>query len=404
MNRTDQIAAVDALAGIRIVDLTQVAAGPYATSLLGDFGAEVVKVEPVTGEPFRVVDNMYGPTDSGYFFGLNRSKRAVAVDLKAEEGRDIVDRLLAQADVVAVSMRPRTLAGIGLDYEDIRRRFPRLIYCSITAFGDTGPRANQPGMDILAQAVGGIMGLTGEPGGPPVKVGPPITDFATSFLACFGILAALRSRDMTGQGQRVSVNLLDTSIAMLANFVTPYLKSNVPVRPVGGGHPQMVPYQTFLTRDGARIVVACLTETFWRNLCVALGREELSIEDGFKTNSARLVNRDRLIGILDGIFVERDASEWEEILNRHDVPVAKVNRLEDAIEDAQTIHNGMITTLRHPRYGDIPVVNNPVHLDGTPPHPRRYPPGIGENTDEVLGELGLSEDDIHHLRVRGIIR
>jgi crotonobetainyl-CoA:carnitine CoA-transferase CaiB-like acyl-CoA transferase len=254
------------------------------------------------------------------------------------------------------------------------------------------------------QAIGGIMGTTGEADRPPVKAGPPITDFATAFLACFGILVAARAREKSGFGQKVGVNLLDTSVAMLANFVTPYLRSRQPVRPVGGGHPQMVPYQSFATRDGQWLVVACLTEQFWRNLCRALGRAELTDDARFATNAQRLLHRGELNAILDDTFVSDDASRWEQLLIEHDVPVARVNRLESVLEDPQVVHNGMITSLRHPRYGDIGIVDNPIKLSETPARPRGFPPGVGEHTDEVLAQLGLSGSQIAELRTRGVVR
>ena len=395
--------AQDALAGVSVIDLSQVAAGPYATSLLGDFGADVIKVEPVEGEPFRKVDDLYGPTDSGYFFGINRSKRAIALDLKSEQGRAVLDRLLSEADVMVVSMRPAALTRLGIDYETIHDRFPGLVYCMVTAFGEDGPRADQPGMDILVQAVGGFMGTTGEPGRPPVKVGPPVTDFATAYLACFGVLAALRVKERSGNGQKVSVSLLDTAVSMLANFVTPYLKSHVPVRPVGGGHPQMVPYQAFATKDGW-IVIACLTEQFWVRLCAAIDRPELTEDPRFSSNGKRLAHRAELEEILNAVFAGRVASEWETVLIASGVPVAHINLLEDVLKDPQVIHNQMLTALEHPRYGSVPVVNNPVHLSASPARPRGYPPGIGEQTDQILSEAGLSPDAIARLRAAGIVR
>ena len=395
--------AQDALAGVRIIDLSQVAAGPYATSLLGDFGADVIKVEPVEGEPFRKVDDLYGPSDSGYFFGINRSKRAIALDLKSEQGREVLEHLLGEADVLMVSMRPAALARLGIGYEAMHVRFPRLVYCMVTAFGEDGPRAAQPGMDILVQAVGGLMGTTGEPGRPPVKVGPPVTDFATAYLACFGVLAALRVRDRSGVGQKVSVSLLDTAVSMLANFVTPYLKSLVPVRPAGGGHPQMVPYQAFATLDGW-IIIACLTEQFWARMCSAIDRPDLAEDARFSSNTRRLSHRAELEEILNAVFSRLPASEWEAVLIASGVPVAHINLLEDVLRDPQVLHNQMIISLEHPRYGPVPVVNNPVRLSYSPPRPRGYPPGVGEQTDQILAEAGLSPDAIARLRAAGVVR
>jgi crotonobetainyl-CoA:carnitine CoA-transferase CaiB-like acyl-CoA transferase len=391
------------LYGIRVIDLSQVGAGPYASSMLGDFGAEVVKVEPLAGEPFRNVDTAFGPGDSAYFFGVNRSKRGVALNLKAPEGRAVLLRMLEDTDIVVVSMRPAACRDLGIDYESLKTAYPKLIYCSITAFGESGPREAEPGMDILAQALGGLMGTTGAPDGTPAKAGPPVSDFAACFLACFGIMAALRSRDQTGQGQKMSISLLDATVALLANYVTPHTKTGVAVRPVGGGHPQIVPYQTFHAAD-QWFVLACLTEAFWRRMCAAIDRKELIDEARFATNSDRVRHRDELESILADIFRTRPADEWIALLRSHDVPVAKVNRLEDVIRDPQVLHNDMLLQIRHPRYGEYTTVNNPLKLSATPAQPYRYPPSIGEHTREVLTELGYREDEIDLLIDQGAAR
>ena len=385
--------AADALAGVRIIDLSQVAAGPYATSLLGDFGADVIKVEPVEGEPFRKVDDLYGPTDSGYFFGINRSKRAIALDLKSEQGREVLDHLLDEADVLMVSMRPAALARLGIGYEAMHVRFPRLVYCMVTAFGEDGPRAAQPGMDILVQAVGGIMGTTGEPGRPPVKVGPPVTDFATAYLACFGVLAALRVRDRSGVGQKVSVSLLDTAVSMLANFVTPYLKSLVPVRPAGGGHPQMVPYQAFATRMAGSSSPASPSSSGSGCAPPSTG-PILPKTPRFSSNTRRLAHRAELEEILNAVFSGRPASEWEAVLIASGVPVAHINLLEDVLQDPQVLHNQMLISLEHPRYGSVPVVNNPVRLSCSPAAAARLSAGHrrADRSDTCRGGLVARRD------------
>ena len=392
-----------ALSGVRIVDLSQIAAGPYCTSMLGDFGADVVKVEPITGDPLRVMDDVFAKGESAYFFGLNRSKRDVAIDIKTPMGQEVLHRLIKGADVLVVSMRPSALTRLGLSFEDLAERYPRLIYCEITAFGETGPLAEQPGMDILAQALGGIMGLTGEPGGSPLKAGVPIGDFVCSFLSCLGITLALRVRDRDGVGQKVSVNLLDGQVSLLANYVALYSRTGVPIRPIGGGHPQIVPYQVFEAADGP-FIVACLTERFWPLLCGAIGQPEWVSHPDFATNVDRVRHRDVLVPMFAKVFKTKDRAYWINKLVAVDVPASSVNHLEDVLVEPQVVHNGMLLDLIHPHHGKVSTVNNPVHLSLTPATPHRYPPSLGEHTDAVLAELGYHAEQIESMRKNGSIK
>ena len=392
-----------ALSGVRIVDLSQIAAGPYCTSMLGDFGADVVKVEPITGDPLRVMDDVFAKGESAYFFGLNRSKRDVAIDIKTPMGQEVLHRLIKGADVLVVSMRPSALTRLGLSFEDLAERYPRLIYCEITAFGETGPLAEQPGMDILAQALGGIMGLTGEPGGSPLKAGVPIGDFVCSFLSCLGITLALRVRDRDGVGQKVSVNLLDGQVSLLANYVALYSRTGVPIRPIGGGHPQIVPYQVFEAADGP-FIVACLTERFWPLLCGAIGQPEWVSHPDFATNVDRVRHRDVLVPMFSKVFKTKDRAYWINKLVAVDVPASSVNHLEDVLVEPQVVHNGMLLDLIHPHHGKVSTVNNPVHLSLTPAMPHRYPPSLGEHTNAVLAELGYPAEQIETMRKNGAIK
>jgi crotonobetainyl-CoA:carnitine CoA-transferase CaiB-like acyl-CoA transferase len=390
------------LDGVRVVDFTQVLAGPYGTSLLGDFGADVIKVEPPGGEPFRAIDNLIAPGESGYYYGINRSKRAMTLNLKAPAARTIVERLVRASDVVVVGFRPAAVARIGLDWESLSSINPRLVYCSLTAFGDTGPLAAEPGMDIVVQALSGVLALTGETDQPPVKTGPSIADFTGAFLMVTAVLAGLRVRDRDGIGQQVSVNLLDGQIAMLANFVTPYFLTREPIRRAGGGHPQVVPYQVFEASDGF-MVVACLNDTFWAPLCRGIDHAELIEDPRFATNPVRAANRGELIPFLERLFATATREIWLARLRSHGVPCAPVNELEEALSHPQVIHNKALTELKHPLYGPYTVPSNPIKMSESPPRPHGYVPGVGEHTSEVLAELGFDRAQISAFQASGAV-
>ena len=388
--------------GIRIVDLSQVAAGPYGISLMGDMGADVIKVEPPAGESFRTIDNMIAPGESGYFYGINRSKRAITVNLATDKGREILEQLVRTADVFVLAFRPEAVERMGIGYEQLVKINPKLIYCQITAFGETGPLAQDPGMDILAQALSGVMGMTGEPDRAPVKVGPPIADFVVSFLAAFAIAGALRVRDRDGVAQKVSLNLLDGQFATIANYVTPYLINGEPIERAGGGHPQVVPYQVFAASDGD-MIVACLNDRFWPPLCEAIERPDLIDHPHFATNPVRNRYRDELIPILVELFKTKTRNEWIERMRVRSVPCSRVNNLEQAVVEEQILHNGMLTELEHPVFGKYKVVNNPIKMSETPPAPFGYAPMLGEHNAEVLGELGYTLEDLEELKRDGVI-
>lgn len=396
-------AGLRALDGIRILDLTHIGAGPLATSMLGDMGAEVIKIEPLgTGDPTRSYDAVFPGTDSSYFLGINRSKKSLAIDLKSEAGIRIVHQLLESSDVVIENYRPGALRRLGLDYDSVVRRKSDIIYCSISAFGPDGPYVNRPGMDIIVQGMGGVMGITGEPGRPPVKVGPPIADFMGSYLAAYGISLALFVRERKGIGQLVTVSLLDGQVAALANYITGFHVTGKPDQPPGGGHPQIVPYQVFSAKDGY-LIVACLTEGFWRNMCAALGVEWLLTDPRFETNKVRTQHRTELIPILSEIFEARTVDEWVQLLAARDVPCGPVNKLGDAFSDMQVRHNRMVEHIQHPKAGTIAVPGVVVKLSATPGRISAPPPLLGEHTDEVLRGLGYDEVAVQALRDSRVI-
>jgi succinate--hydroxymethylglutarate CoA-transferase len=390
------------LDGVRVLDFTQVLAGPYGTSLLGDFGADVIKIEPPGGEPFRTIDNLIAPGESGYYYGINRSKRAMTLNLKHPESREIIERLVAGCDVVVVGFRPSAVRKLGLDFDALSSINPRLVHCSLTAFGEDGPLAAEPGMDIVVQALSGVMALTGEPDRPPVKTGPSIADFTGAFLTVIAVLAGLRVRDRDGIGQQVSVNLLDGQIAMLANFITPYFLNREPIRRAGGGHPQVVPYQVFEAADGS-MVVACLNDTFWAPLCRGIAREDFIDDPRFVDNPARNANRHVLIPLLEQMFAAEPRDVWLARLRAHGVPCAPVNELEEALAEPQLRHNGTLTELTHPVFGTYTVPSNPVKMSATPPRPHGYVPAVGEHTRRVLAELDFDEKAICRFEEGGVV-
>jgi len=391
------------LAGVRVIDLTQFVVGPWLTTLLGDLGADVIKIErPGTGDGSRRLDRVFGEGMSSYFIGLNRSKRSIELDLHTPEGAEVVARLLDGADVLIANFRPGVMERLGLGYERLAERYPKLVYLSITAFGEEGPLASKPAMDIIVQAVGGVMGLTGEQGRPPVKVGAPVADFVGAYMAFGAVLLGLYVRQTQGIGQRVDVNLLDGQVSMLANFLTGFAMTGEPMGPQGGSHPQIVPYQVFQTRD-SYIVVGCLTEGFWRGLCDVIGRPDLTDDPRFLTNADRVQHRADLVPILSEIFGARPSSAWLALLEERGVPASAVNTTREVVANPQVRLNGMIVDATHPSLGPMTLVGNPFHLHATPPEPSRPAPLLGEHTVEVLRELGYDVADIERLGVRGIM-
>jgi crotonobetainyl-CoA:carnitine CoA-transferase CaiB-like acyl-CoA transferase len=393
---------VPPLSGVRVVDLSQIGAGPYGTSMLGDMGADVIKVEPPSDESFRYIDNIFDIGDSAYFYGVNRSKRSLTLDLHHPEAADVMRRLAEQADVIVVAFRPDTVERLGIGYDQLSAYNDQLIYCQITAFGEDGPRAHQPGMDILGQAIGGIMGLTGERDGPPIKAGVPMADFVVSLLLGFAVCAALRGRELNGRGQKVSLNLLDGQVAMLANILTHYQRTQVPVRPAGGGHPQIAPYQPFQGAEGDYFILACLTDRFWVRLADVLERPELAADPRFATNPDRVRNREELTSTLQEIFRQQPSQYWLEKFDAAGVPSGPINRLEAVFDEPQVVHNQSIISLVHPVHGEYPVPNNPIRMHGTPVRPHGYAPRLGEHSREVLADFGLDQEQIDQLVKHGV--
>lgn len=389
-----------ALDGVRVLDLSRILAGPTCTQLLGDLGADVIKVErPRRGDDTRSWGPPFvAPEMSAYYLSANRNKRSVAIDFSEARGAELVRALASDSDVLVENYRTGGLARHGLDYDTLRTECPRLVYCSITGFGQTGPRATEPGYDFLAQAMAGTMSVTGVPDGEPMKAGVGIADVMCGMYASSAVLAALRHRDLTGAGQHIDLALFDTTLAWLSNAATNHFVSGEAPRRFGNGHPNIVPYQTFEGSDGW-IVVACGNDDQFSRLCAAIGRPELAEDPRFTRNADRLVHRDPLISELSSVFLTRTCAEWIETLRGARVSVGPVNDIPTAFADPQAVAREMTVEL-----GESRLIANPICMSETPVAYERPPPARGEHTDEVLRErLGLSDAVLGDLRSADVI-
>ena len=406
---TDQRGPLD---GIRILDLSRVLAGPFCTQMLADLGAEVIKVErPGVGDETRTwgppyVEDPQGEdtTESAYYLCANRNKRSVTVDFSQPRGVALVKRLLGRCDVLVENFKVGGLAKFGLAFEQLREEFPGLVYCSITGFGQTGPYAHRPGYDMMAQGMGGLISITGEPDRPPSKVPVAINDIMTGMYTAVAMLSAVRHRDLTGEGQHVDVGLLDVQVSWLANVASNYLVGGRIPRRLGTAHPNTVPYQVFPTEDGF-IIVAANNDGQFERFCEAAGAPELLNDPDFSTNALRVRNRDRLVPKVEAVIRTRGTAAWMEALEAAGVPCAPVNTVDQVFADPQVQARGMQIRMPHPLAGeDVRLVGSPIQLSRTPVSYRRAPPTLGQHTDEVLAEvLGLGEDERNALREEGVI-
>lgn len=375
------------LEGIRVLDLSRVLAGPYATMVLGDLGADVLKVEhPERGDDTRHWGPPFAGGESAYFLSVNRNKRSIGIDLKDPDGFERVEKLAAGADVMIENWRRGALEKLGLGYEKLKRANPDLIYCSITGFGP-GPDEDRPGYDFLVQARGGVMGITGQPGGEPTKVGVAIADIVCGLFASNAILAALHRRSVTGEGARIEVPLFESTLGWLANRGQEYLTSGEDTGLIGNAHPSIVPYQTFDAEDKP-LVVAVGNNTQFANLCKVIGRPELAEDERFATNPDRVANREALISELQREFSERPADEWADELRAAGVPSGPVNTLADVLADEHLLGSGMLQELNHPSAGHIEMLASPILIEGERLSIRRPPPTLGQHTDETYDDWG----------------
>jgi CoA:oxalate CoA-transferase len=391
-----------ALENLRVIDLTRVLAGPYATMILADLGAEVIKVEAPEGDESRG----FGPFKngvSGYFQSVNRGKKSLGINLKAPEGRDILLGLLDQADILVENFRPGTMTRLDLDYTSLHTRFPSLIYAACSGFGQTGPYAGRGAYDMIIQGMGGIVSITGEPGRPPVRVGVSIGDLSAALFTVIGILTALHTRQMTGQGQLVDISMLDGQVALLENAVTRYDMTGQTPGPLGARHPSITPFQAFPTLDGW-MMLAIGNNALWNKFCRVIERDDLVSDERFRDNESRTAHHEQLEAILSEIFRTRNLTEWLDLLNRSDIPCGPVQRVDEVMSHPQVNARGMILNLPHPVAGSIRMPGSPIKLSDTPPVIDRAAPDLGQHTDEVLERvLHLSPDQRDHLRKHGII-
>lgn len=391
------------LSGMRVLEVGRMLAGPYATQLLGDLGAEVIKIEkPDSGDETRHTDAMVLGT-SGYFLGLNRNKRSITVDLRTEDGQRIIRELAARSDVLLQNFRDGYLESKGLGYDDLSADHPGLVYVSIAGFGPAPGLEHKPGMDILVQAFSGMMDITGEADGPPVRVGPPVTDFAAAMLAALGAVAALTERHSTGRGQHVKVNLLSAAVSLMANYTTSVLNADTEVHRFGTGHPQIVPYQALETSDRP-IIVGVINKKFWVRFCEILELPELIDDERFRSNARRIANRTELIPIVHERLHTRSSSEWLEAFDEADIPCAPINTLRDCMRELKQWGPTWAVETEHASLGSIVMPSPPIDMQsGSDGSDALAPPELGQHTRGVLAELGYDDDAIEDLRRQGSV-
>ncbi len=394
-----------ALSNVRVVDLTEALAGPYCTMMLGDLGAEVVKIErPGAGDQSRLWGARLPGGESAYFCAANRNKRSLTLNIQAEAGRAVLYRLLESADVFVCNIpRDESLRRAGLEVETVRARFPRLIYASITGYGRSGPNAGRSGYDLVAQGEAGLMSVTGAADSAPIRYPIPLADMTTGLYASLGILAALRVRDQTGQGQFIDLSLLEAQSAYLTVLAGDYFATGKAPGPIGNTHPGIVPYQVFKTAD-KDVVVAVGSEKQWRQFCDVLGfGPEVRDDPRYETNPARLKHRDELVPLLQARLRQFSSADLLPRLQAAEIPCGPINGVADSLADPHYVARGNLVELEHPTAGTVRSLGNPVRLADTPPTYRLPPPRLGEHTDEVLAGLGYGAEAVAGMRRRGVV-
>ena len=390
------------LRGIKVLDLSRVLAGPYCSMLLADLGADVIKVEnPEGGDDTRSWGPPFQGGESAYYLSVNRNKTGIAVDLKKPEGLEVVRRLAALSDVVLENFSPGTADRLGIGYEDAKALNPQVIYCSISGFGQDGPAYDRPAYDLLLQATGGLMGITGEEGSPPVRIGVAVLDMGAGMLAALATVSALYERATSGLGQHIDISLLDTSVSWLSYMAQGYLATGENPARLGSAHPSIVPYQAFSAKDGRYLVVAVGNDRLWERFCEVMG-PELAKDPRFRTNQDRVANRSLLLSILAKRFATESMAVWVTRLKKAGVPCGPINLVSDVMADPQVLHREMVVTLDGPP-SPLSVLGSPLKMSRTPGTVRMRPPFLGQDTEKVLLSLGYSGEEIRSLAQRKII-
>jgi len=393
------------LSGITVLEIASAVAGPFASMMLADLGAEVIKVEPINGDHARSWGPpFYADNYSAYFASINRGKKSIAINLGTREGIDIARKLVSRSDVIIEAMRPGAADKLGIGYMDSARLNPGIIYCSISGFGQWGPYRNEPGYDIIALAMSGLMDLTGEPNGEPVKFGVPIIDIVTSMYCVTSILAALRMREKNGKGTYIDLSLMDSALSILTHQASQYLAGGEVPRRMGSAHPTIVPYQAFKGSDDKYFIVAVGNDKLWESFCKAIGREDLLLNPLYRTNPDRVRNREALIEELRATFNKSPSNHWIKLLKEAGVPVSPILNVKEAVESDHAKQRGAVLSLAHPRIGAIKVMSNPIKSNNMKVITDIPPPMLGEHTQEVLSWLGYSNEEITDLLRRGIAR
>jgi crotonobetainyl-CoA:carnitine CoA-transferase CaiB-like acyl-CoA transferase len=386
-----------------VLDLSHALAGPFASTMLGDYGAEIIKVESLEGELARAWGPPFYGDETAYFVNLNRNKKSVAIDLKHRDGKALFFKLLEGTDIVLENLRVGTVARLGIDYERARERQPRIIYCSISGFGQDGPYRDRAALDLIIQAESGMMSITGEPGGRGVRAGVSIADITAGMYAAFAILAAVHARRTTGRGQFIDVSMFEGQLGILSGMVGAYLADHIVPGPLGTAYGALLPYQTFRTRT-RDIAVGIGSDKLWRVFCPLLGLAPLTDDPRYVTNAARNANRPALVAVLQDAFLTKTYEEWAAILEPAGIPVGAINTLDQVVEHPQVAARGVLVESTHPVAGTIKVVGPPVRMSETPGSVRAPAPLLGEHTEEILrGRLGLSDEEIERLHEEGVI-
>jgi len=392
-----------ALEGIRVLELGRVLAAPFCGQMLGDLGAEVVKVEvPGSGDESRAYGPPFVEGESFYFFSLNRNKESITLDLKDERAKDVLRRLIERSDVFLHNSLPGPMERLGFSYEDVRKVNPRIIYCAISSFGQSGPDRDKPSLDMMAQALSGIMFLAGEPEGAPMRSVAPVSDISAGMFAAYAIVAALLHRERTGEGQMVDTSLIESSVALLTYQASRFFVTGENPARLGNAHPSIVPYDSYRTSDGW-LTIAVMNQPQWERFCLALELGDLPEDPRFLDNASRVIHRDELQELVKKRFASLTTAEAVRRLSEKGVPCAEVRDLAAVFADPQVRHLGLRRRMHHPVTGNIDVVAPPFHLSATPPALQKPPPRLGEHTEKWLREVGLSDEEIGRLRGEGAI-